>query len=139
MTRCKVDSPFREGTDGNDRVHWSRMRADFPRNNEEVSYDESLVDDHLFLIDSSDLWYGTIIIYLQTTKFPFDVSQEERRCIRHQTKHYLIITDTLYRRGVDAVLQRCLTHEEAEKVLNDCHSGACGGHLSGLATTQKIL
>lgn len=26
-----------------------------------------------------------------------------------------------------------------EKVLNDYHSGACGGHLSGLATTQKIL
>jgi len=32
-----------------------------------------------------------------------------------------------------------LTHEEAENVLNDFHSGACGGHLSGLATTQKIL
>jgi hypothetical protein len=24
-------------------------------------------------------------------------------------------------------------------VLNDCHIGACGGHLSGLETTQKIL
>ena len=24
-------------------------------------------------------------------------------------------------------------------MLNDCHGGACGGHLSGLATAQKIL
>ena len=24
-------------------------------------------------------------------------------------------------------------------MLNDCHIGACGGHLSGLATAQKIL
>jgi hypothetical protein len=32
-----------------------------------------------------------------------------------------------------------LTHEEAELILNDYHSEACGGHLSGLATTQKIL
>jgi hypothetical protein len=24
-------------------------------------------------------------------------------------------------------------------VLNDCHTGACGGHLSRLETTQKIL
>lgn len=24
-------------------------------------------------------------------------------------------------------------------MLNDCHSGACGGHLSGLATAQRIL
>ena len=23
--------------------------------------------------------------------------------------------------------------------MNDCHSGACGGHLSGMDTTQKIL
>ena len=98
-----------------------------------------MVDDHLLLIDSSDLWYGTIIIYLQTTNFPSDVSQEEWRRIRHQAKHYLIINDTFYRRGVDTVLRRGLTLEEAEKVLNDCHGGACGGHLSGLATTQKIL
>jgi hypothetical protein len=54
-------------------------------------------------------------------------------------ENYLIIDDTLYRRGVDCILHRCLTHEEAELVLNDCHTGACGGHLSGLETTQKIL
>ena len=24
-------------------------------------------------------------------------------------------------------------------MLNDCHGGACGGHLSGLSTAQKIL
>ena len=117
----------------------TKLLSDFPGNNEEVSYDESLVDNHLFLIDLSDLWYGAIIIYLQTTKFPSNVSKEERRCIRHQAKHYLIINDTLYQRGIDTVLRRCLTHEEAKKVLNDCHSGTCGGHLSGLATTHKIL
>jgi hypothetical protein len=32
-----------------------------------------------------------------------------------------------------------LTHEEAELVLNDFHSWACGGHLSELSTTQKNL
>lgn len=30
-------------------------------------------------------------------------------------------------------------HEEDEKALNDCHSGACGSHMLGYATTQKIL
>ena len=89
------------------------LLSDLPRNSEDLSYDESLVDGHLFLIDSFDLWYGTIIIYLQTIKFPFDVSREERRCIHHQAKHYLIINDTLYREGVDSVLWRFLTHEEA--------------------------
>jgi len=51
----------------------------------------------------------------------------------------MIVGDTLYRRGIDTVLRRCLTHEEAEKALNECHSGACGGHQSRYATTQKKL
>jgi hypothetical protein len=29
--------------------------------------------------------------------------------------------------------------DEAKKALNDFHSGACGGHMSGYATAQKIL
>ena len=37
------------------------------------------------------------------------------------------------------MLRHCLTHEEVEIVVNDCHAGACGIHLSGLATAQKIL
>ena len=47
--------------------------------------------------------------------------------------------NTLYRRGVDSILRRCLTHEEAKVVLNDFYGGACGGHLSGLSTAQNIL
>jgi hypothetical protein len=93
----------------------------------------------MFLIESSDLWYGDILIYLQNLKFPTSASRDEHRQIRHQAKNYLILNDTLYRRGVDCILHRCLTHEEAVIVLNDCHIGACGDQLSGLATTQKIL
>jgi hypothetical protein len=46
---------------------------------------------------------------------------------------------TLYHQGVDNMFCCCLTLEEVESILNDCHSGVCGGHLSGLATTQMIL
>jgi len=56
-----------------------------------------------------------------------------------QVWNYLIIDGTLYRRGVDCILRHCLTHKEANIVLNDFHIGACGGHLSGLATSQKTL
>jgi hypothetical protein len=45
----------------------------------------------------------------------------------------------LYHRGIDSILSIFLTHEEVELVLNDCCKGACGGHLSRLTTTQKIL
>ena len=63
-----------------------------------------------------------------------DGYDDDRHRIHHHAKYYLILNDTLYRSGIDFVIRRCLTHEEVEKVLNDCHSGACGGHLLGMAT-----
>ena len=78
-------------------------------------------------------------MYLQTLKVPTHLSQDERRRLCHVPKNYLIVDNTLYRRGVDSILRCCLTHEEAEVVLNDCHGGVCGGHLSGLSTTQIFL
>eukprot|EP00253_Pinus_taeda_P005089 PITA_05089 len=106
---------------------------------EHIVYEENFLYEHLFLISSKDTWYGDIIIYLQTSKFPPASSKDERQKLCHLAKNYVIIGDTLYHRGVDSILRRCLTLEEVEFVLNDCHSGACGGHLSGLATTHKIL
>jgi hypothetical protein len=41
--------------------------------------------------------------------------------------------------GLTFVFRHCLTFDEAEKALNDCHSGACGGHMSRYATAQNIL
>ena len=51
----------------------------------------------------------------------------------------MIVGDTLYRHGIDTILRRHITHVEAKTVLNDCHAGDCGGHLSGYATMQKIF
>ena len=104
-----------------------------------VVEDDSFPYEHIFLISTSNPWYRDILIYLETLKYPTAYSREDRRKLRLHAKNYLIIGDTLYRRGVDSVLRRCLTHEEAEIVLNDSHSGACGGHLSGLEMAQKIL
>ena len=68
-----------------------------------------------------------------------NASKEDRRCIRYQAQHYIIIGDALYLRGIDMIFHRCVTFDEVECILNDFHSGACGGHLSRLATAQKLL
>ena len=56
-----------------------------------------------------------------------------------RSEELFIVDGTLYCYGVDSILCHCLTHEEAEVVLNDCHRGACGGDLSGLSTAQFFL
>ena len=118
---------------------FAELIFDFPRLDEDVIHVDLFVDEHIFLVSSSDPWYGDIVLYLQTLKFPQHLSQDDRWCIRYQAKKYTIIRDTLYNRGIDDILHHCLTHGEAESILNDYHSGACGGHLSRLTTTQNIL
>lgn len=101
--------------------------------------DEHLLDETLFLINTLDPWYSDTIMYLQMSTFQSALTKDDCQRIRHHSQPYHIIGDTLYYVGVDSVLRRCLTLEEAERVLSDCHSGACGSHMSSYATAQKIL
>ena len=100
---------------------------------------DDLPDDFLFIISMDDPWYGDILLYLHTQKFAAHINHEDRWRIRHQAIHHLLIGDVLYRWDIDTILRRCLTRDKAETILNDCHSGAYGGHLSSLETAQKIL
>eukprot|EP00253_Pinus_taeda_P003608 PITA_03608 len=118
---------------------FTELLCDLPSSSNNVTSEEAIVDENLFLISSSDPWYEDIIVYLQTQTYRSNTSLSEQRWIRYQVKDYVIVGDTLYHRGIDTVLRRYLTREEAEKVLNDCHSSACGGHQSGYATTQKKI
>ena len=112
--------------------------CDLPCATMESEPSDSFPDEFLFLISTTNPWYGDLLIYLQTQRFQLHLSRDDRCRIQHHMKYYIILHDTLYRRGIDSILHQCLTHEEAEHVLNDFHSRACGGHLSGMATAQKI-
>lgn len=123
----------------NKSLVFAELLCDFPLTSIDSTSEPSILDESLFLISSSDAWYGDILIYLQTQTFQLDTSRLQQRHIHYQAKDYLIISDTFYRRGINTILQRCLTHEEAKKELNDFHLSACGGHLSGYATAQRFL
>jgi hypothetical protein len=113
--------------------------CDLPCSNMKNVAEDSLPDESLFMISSDGLWYGDIIIYLHTQNFWPDLSNTDHCRIHYQACHYIILGDTLYRRGIVSMFQRCLTFDEAKKALTGYHSGACAGHMSGYATTQKIL
>ena len=118
---------------------FARLMFGLPRVSTDSVVLESLPDESLFLIDLADPWYGDILIYLQTQSFRPDASKDDRQCIHHQSQHYIIMRDAMYHRDVDMIMCRCVTLDKAKHILNDCQSGACGGHLSGLATAQNIL
>jgi hypothetical protein len=76
---------------------FAELICDLPYTDEDTEPNDSLPDESLFLISTSDPWYGDILLYLQTQCFQPDISRDERRRIRHHSKCYLIIGDTLYR------------------------------------------
>jgi hypothetical protein len=82
---------------------FAELICDFPYSETENVAADSLSDESLFLISTNDLWYGDIIIYLQTQTFRPTLSSTDRRRIRYQDRQYIILEDTLYRCGIDSV------------------------------------
>jgi hypothetical protein len=78
--------------------------CDLPHADKDTKPRDSLSNETLFLISTSDLWYGDILLYLQTQRFQPDISCEECRRIRHHSRRYLIIGDNLYHRSIDTIL-----------------------------------
>ena len=113
---------------------FAELISDFPSLEEEEVYEDSFVDEHIFLISTMDPWYRDIIVYFQTLKVPTHLSRDERKRLCHLAKNYHIVDNTLYWQGVDSILCHCLTHEKAKVVLNDFHKGPCGDNLSRIST-----
>ena len=82
---------------------FAELICDFPHSETENVATDSLPDESLFLISTDDLWYGDIIIYLQTQTFWPTLSSTERRHIRYQARQYIILEDTLYRQWIDSI------------------------------------
>jgi len=115
--------------------HMSRL----PGEMETHPIDDRLIDETLFLVTARPAWYSGIIEFLTTQQLPVDLPKDERRKIRVNSRHFVVLGNRLYRRGLDGVLRRCVMEDEVPSILTACHDSACGGHFSGQLTGQKIL
>ena len=50
--------------------------SNFPNLDEGEVHEDSLVDEHIFLISNTNPWYGDIIVYLQTLNVPTHLSRD---------------------------------------------------------------
>ena len=53
---------------------FAELISDFPSEAEELVCEDTFVDEYIFLISTSDPWYGDIIVYLQTQRTPTHLS-----------------------------------------------------------------
>lgn len=92
---------------------------------------------HLVGHDSSR--YGQTYTYLKDNTLPPDLSKNQKRNFIRQSSHYTLVMDTLFKRGLDSTLLRCLKQEESKKALQEVHNDICGTHSSGLTLLKKLI
>jgi hypothetical protein len=66
---------------------FAELISELPVESGDVTPEESPIKGDIFLISSSDPWYGDILVYLQTLKCPTSASRDEHRRICHQEKN----------------------------------------------------
>ena len=70
----------------------------------------------------------SIISFLQDEHLSQDV--EEARKVRKRATKFMILIDTLYKRGFSMPYLKCIDKEEAKYILEEIHEGVCRDHVA---------
>ena len=84
-------------------------------------------------------WYYNIKTFIETGKFPPELSKKEQRAIQRMSTRYFILANVLYRRGFSSEYCRCLDEDEAKEVVREAHEGICGGHVGYQTLVKQII
>eukprot|EP01018_Ginkgo_biloba_P012948 Gb_20485 [translate_table: standard] len=91
------------------------------------------------IVGPNSPWYHDIYTYLHDHILPLDLSHNQRKSFIQCASHYTILENTLYRRGYNGTLLKCLNAEEANLAIKEVHDGICGAHTSGMVLAKKLL
>lgn len=72
-------------------------------------------------------------------KYPDSMTDNQKRTLKLQSSKYVIVNGDLYWKNRDGILLLCLDEHQEEKILQEMHSGVCGGHFSAKTIAHKIL
>ncbi|XP_070032719.1 uncharacterized protein [Nicotiana tomentosiformis] len=84
-------------------------------------------------------WYHDIKRFLKRKEYPKQANGDQKRTIRRLASSFFSSGEVLYKRTPNLNLLRCVDAKEAEKIMNEVHSGVCGPHINGYVLAKKIL
>ena len=82
-------------------------------------------------------WMDPIIMYLQHRELPENKSEARNLWIR--AARYALICNHLYCKSFTGPYLRCLNSEDAQRLLEEIHEGACGNHSEGRSLAHKAF
>ena len=98
-----------------------------------------LIDDGRKIqeIDVGEDWTTPLKGYLQSGSLPDE--KDAARRLKVRATRFVLINDTLYKRGFSQPYLRCLSHGEAEYVMREVHEGICGNHSGARSLVHKLI
>ena len=99
----------------------------------------SLIDDggKIQEIDVEKDWTAPLKEYLQSGSL-LDEKDAARR-LKVRASRFVLIKDTLYKRGFSRPYLGCLSHGEVEYVMREVHEGICGNHSGARSLVHKLI
>nr|XP_033508355.1 uncharacterized protein LOC117273316 [Nicotiana tomentosiformis] len=84
-------------------------------------------------------WYHYNKRFLKIKEYPEQANGDQKRTIRRLAIDFFLSGEVLYKRTPDMNLLRCVDAREAEKIMNEVHSGVCGPHMNEYVLSKKIV
>ncbi|XP_073017775.1 uncharacterized protein [Primulina eburnea] len=98
-----------------------------------------LVGTKLFEVNSKLPWFADIANFLSCGTLPPDLSYHQKKKFFHDAKFYPWDDPYVFKRCADQVIRRCVDGDDANKILEQCHSSPYGGHFGATRTAAKVL
>lgn len=75
--------------------------------------------------------------YLGSRTLPEDRAKGEK--LARISKRYMLVEGTLYQRGANGVLLKCIPREQGIEIIGDAHEGECGAYSALRTLVSKAI
>ena len=96
----------------------------------ELEIRDEFPDESLFMMNERP-WFADLANFKAVGIIPKDLTWQQKKKFLHDARFYVWDDPHLFKIGVDNMLRRCVTTEEARSISWHCHNSPCGGHYSG--------
>ena len=90
-------------------------------------------------IEDDKPWYYDLKNFLMNQSFPEFATSEDKKRIRRYAIKCTVLGGLVYQNSFDGIHLCCLDDLETWTIIEQAHSGICGGHVNGQMLAKKIL
>ena len=103
----------------------------------EVQKYPSIEEVPTFAIQKASSWMTPIIAFIQDGHLLQNTTKAKK--VKKRAARFMILNDTLYKRGFSMPYLNCVDEEEAKYILEEIHQGICGDHTGPRLLVNKAI